>query len=48
MSDLATRGRATYRLKSEELSLTFKQSPDFTQLQKGAPELLILLPVAGK
>jgi transposase len=47
MSELATRGRVTYRLKSENLSLTFKQLPELTPIQSRAYELLALLPVAG-
>jgi transposase len=47
MAELATRGRVTYRLKSEELGLTFKQVPDLTPIQARAHELLGLLPVAG-
>ena len=47
MAELASRGRVTYRLKSEELSLTFKQVPDLTPIQARAYELLGLLPVAG-
>jgi transposase len=48
MAELATRGRVTYRLKSEEVSLMFKQVPDLTPIQARAHELLDLLPVAGK
>jgi len=48
MSDLASRGRVTYRLKSTDIELTFKQVPDLTPLQAKAHELLGLLPVAGK
>ena len=47
MAELATRGRVTYRLKSEDLSLTFKQLPELTPIQARAYELLGLLPVAG-
>jgi transposase len=47
MAELATRGRVTYRLKSEDVSLTFKQVPDLTPIQARAYELLGLLPVAG-
>jgi hypothetical protein len=47
MVELATRGLVTYRLKSEELGLTFKQVPDLTPIQARAHELLGLLPVAG-
>lgn len=48
MAELATRGRVTYRLKSDDLNLTFKQVPDLTPIQARAHELLGLLPVAGK
>jgi len=48
MAELATRGRVTYRLKSEDLNLTFKQVPDLTPVQVRAHELLGLLPVARK
>ncbi len=48
MAALATRGRVTYRLKSEEISLTFNEVPDLTPIQARAYELLGLLPVAGK
>lgn len=48
MADLATRGRVTYRLKSDEVSLTFNEVPDCTPIQARAYELLGLLPVAGK
>ena len=48
MAELATRGRVTYRLKSQDLDLTFKQVPDLTPIQVRAHELLGLLPVAGK
>lgn len=47
MADLASRGRVTYKLKSEEPSPTFKQLPDLTPLQAKAHELLGLLPVTG-
>jgi len=47
MAELATSGRVTYRLKSEDLSLTFKQVPDLTPIQARAYKLLGLLPVAG-
>jgi len=47
MAELATRGRVTYKLKSEECSLTFKQVPDPTPLQAKAYQLLGLLPVTG-
>ena len=48
MAELATRGRVTYRLNSQDLSLTFKQVPELTPIQVRAHELLGLLPVAGK
>jgi len=48
MAELATRGRVTYRLKSDEVSLTFNESPDPTPIQGRAYELLGLLPVVGK
>ncbi len=47
MSELASRGRVTYRLKAEDSSLTFKQVPEPTPTQARAYELLGLLPVAG-
>jgi len=48
MAELATRGRVTYRLKSNEVSLTFNQVPDPTPIQARTYELLRLLPVAGR
>ena len=48
MAELATRGRVTYRLKSKDLDLVYKQVPDLTPVQFRAHELLGLLPVAGK
>jgi transposase len=48
MAELATRGRVTYKLKSEDLDLTVKQLPDLTPIQVRAHQLLGLLPVAGK
>jgi transposase len=48
MAELATRGRVTYRLKSKDLDLVYKQVPDLTSIQVRAHELLGLLPVAGK
>jgi hypothetical protein len=48
MAELATRGRVTYRLKSKDLDLVYKQVPDLTPIQVRAHELLGLLPVAGK
>lgn len=47
MSELASRGRVTYRLKAEDSSLTFKQVPEPTPTQARAYKLLGLLPVAG-
>jgi transposase len=47
MSELASRGRVTYRLKAEDSSLTFKQVPEPTPTQARAYELLGLLPVTG-
>lgn len=47
MADLATRGRVTYKLKSKDLSLTYKQVPNLTPIQAKAHDLLGLLPVAG-
>jgi transposase len=48
MAELASRGRNTYRLKSDDSSLTFKQVPEPTAIQRRAYELLELLPVGGK
>jgi len=48
MAELATRGRVTYKLKSKDLDLVYKQVPDLTPVQLRAHELLGLLPVAGK
>lgn len=48
MAELASRGRNTYRLKSDDSSLTFKQVPEPTAIQRRAYELLELLPVSGK
>ena len=47
MAELASRGRNTYRLKSDDSSLTFTQMPEPTALQRRAYELLGLLPVGG-
>jgi len=47
MAELATRGRVTYRLKSDEVNLTFNELPDPTPIQARAYELLGLLPVTG-
>jgi hypothetical protein len=48
MAELATRGRVTFKLKSDDLDLTYKQVPDLTPIQVRAHKLLGLLPVAGK
>jgi len=48
MAELATRGRVTYKLTSEEISLTYNQTPELTPMHARAYELLGLLPVAGK
>jgi len=48
LAELASRGRNTYRLKSNDSSLTFTQVPDPTPIQRRAYELLGLLPVAGR
>jgi len=45
MAELASRGRNTYRLKSDDSSLTFTQVPEPTPIQRRAYELLGLLPV---
>ena len=47
LSDLASRARVTYSLKSDESSPTFQQVPPPTPLQARAHELLNLLSVAG-
>lgn len=47
MSEMASRCRVTYRLRSEDSNLTFKQLPDPTPIQARVCELLGLLPVAG-
>lgn len=47
-AELATRCRNTYRLKSEDSGLTFKQVSDPTPLQARAYQLLGLFPVVGK
>lgn len=47
MAELATRGRVTYRLKSDDSGLTFTQVPAATPIQARAYELLGLFPVAG-
>lgn len=48
MAELASRGRNTYRLRSDDVSLTFTQVPEPTAIQRRAYELLGLLPVGGK
>lgn len=48
MAELASRGRNTYRLKSDAQTPAFSEVPKPTQLQARAYELLGLLPVAGK
>jgi hypothetical protein len=48
MAELASRSRTTYKLKADDSSLTFKQVPVPTALQKRAYELLGLFPVCGK
>ena len=47
IAELASRARNTYRLKSDESKLTFKQIPAPTPIQRRAYELLGLLPVEG-
>ena len=47
MAELASRGRNTYRLRSDDVSLTFTQVPEPTAIQRRAYELLGLLPVGG-
>jgi transposase len=48
IAELASRGRSTYRLKSDDQAPTFTQTPPLTPLQTRAHELLGLLPVAGR
>jgi transposase len=48
IAELASRARNTYRLKSDDAKLTFKQIPAPTPIQRRAYELLGLLPVNGK
>ncbi len=48
IAELASRARNTYRLKSDDSKLTFKQIPAPTPIQRRAYELLGLLPVNGK
>ena len=48
MAELASRARNTYRLKSDDSKLTFKQVPAPTPIQRRAYELLGLLPVHGR
>jgi transposase len=47
LSDLASRARVTYSLKTDKSGPTFQQVPPPTPLQAKAYELLNLLPVAG-
>ena len=47
LADLASRGRTTYRVKSDASGPTFKQVPEPTPLQTRAYALLGLLPVNG-
>jgi transposase len=47
LSDLASRARVTYSLKTDQSGPTFQQVPPPTPLQAKAHELLNLLPVAG-
>ena len=48
IAELASRARNTYRLKSDDSQLTFKQIPAPTPSQRRAFELLGLFPVHGK
>jgi len=48
IAELASRGRSTYRMKSDSSGPTFNQVPKPTALQTRAYELLGLLPVNGK
>jgi transposase len=48
IAELASRARNTYRLKSDDSKLTFKQIPTPTPIQRRAYELLGLLPVHGQ
>jgi hypothetical protein len=48
LSNLASRARVTYSLKTDQSGPTFQQMPPPTPLQAKAYELLNLLPVAGK
>jgi hypothetical protein len=47
LSDLASRARVTYSLKTDQSGPTFQQVPRPTPLQAKACELLNLLPVRG-
>jgi hypothetical protein len=47
LSNLASRARVTYSLKTDQSGPTFQQMPPPTPLQAKAYELLNLLPVAG-
>lgn len=48
LSNLASRARVTYSVKSDKSSPTFQQVPPPTALQAKAYDLIKLLPVAGK
>jgi transposase len=48
MAELATRVRVTYRLRSDDVNLTFNEAPDPSPIQAKAYALLGLLPVIGK
>ncbi len=48
MAELASRGRTTYRLKSDDARPTFTQVPAPTAVQRRAYELLGLFPVRGQ
>jgi transposase len=47
MAELASRGRSSYRIKSDPLGPSFKQVSDLTPVQARAYELLGLFPVKG-
>jgi len=48
LEELATRGRVTYKLRSQEIDLSYQQVPALSPIQQRAHELLRLLPVNGK
>jgi transposase len=48
MAELASRGRSSYRIKSDPLGPSFKQISELTPIQARAFELLGLFPVKGK